>query len=580
MNTDVKEVLIVFKTHLDIGFCDMGENVVKNYLENFIPNAIKRGYELKNTDTPFIWTVGSWLINEALKRDDGSVAKAIEDGIIKWHALPFTPFCEAMGKTLFEYGLSISQSLDKRFDTRTLAAKTSDVPGHTVAIVPLLAKAGVELLHIGTNGVYLPPKELPEIFRLKNGDSEITVIYQRHYGNTLGIGDTVITWGFTGDNLGPQSAEEIKKLYADLYNEYPNAILKTATLDDVALSLRKYKDTLPVFEGEIGDLWIQNVGTDPKKVGIYRDMLRYIEKNGINADLTDSLLIVPEHTWGGDTKVFYPEYSRYTVAELKTSENDPYRKRFEASWQEKRDYLAKAEKMLGQKFPYDVKVPDLSGYTEIPAAEPDFEIIWQLFDRDDYRRFFDKVIAKDHGGAWWAVLDNYKYNLPDYKGGKFKAIPKKLFANGKNTVYYLEFDSEITVFHGLPCVYAIVNGGEIEIRTLKQKANRLPNALWIKFKNQEEENWQISKLGQWIDAKGVISSPLLHATDYGVRNGKVEIQCLDSMLVAPYGMRLLDNEKNPQRQDMYFNLYNNVWGCNHPMWYSDDSRFRFKLTNL
>lgn len=298
MNKSINKVFVVFKTHLDIGFGDMGDAVVKNYLEHFIPNAIKRGYELKDTDTPFIWTTGSWLINEALKRDaDGSVAKAISDGIIKWHALPFTPFCEAMGETLFKYGLSVSKSLDDRFSTKTIAAKTSDIPGHTIAIVPHLARAGVELLHIGTNGVYLPPKELPEIFRWKNGEDELTVIYQRHYGNTLEIDDTVITWGFTGDNLGPQSTAEIKELYKRLRAEYPNATVTAATLDEVASALRKYKSKLPVYECEIGDLWIQNVGTDPKKVGIYRDMLRYIDKNGINADITDSLLIVPEHTW-------------------------------------------------------------------------------------------------------------------------------------------------------------------------------------------------------------------------------------------------------------------------------------------
>lgn len=577
MNNSAKEVLVIFKTHLDIGFADMGETVVNNYLTHFIPNAIKRGYELKDTDTPFIWSTGSWLINEALKTDsDGLVAKAIEDGIIKWHALPFTPFTEAMGKTLFEYGISISGELDRRFGTKTIAAKSTDVPGHTVAMVPLLAKAGVELLHIGTNGVYPPPSELPEIFRWKNGEHQITVIYQRHYGNTLEIGDTVITWGFTGDNLGPQSTDEIKTLYAKLRNKYPNATLRAATLDDAAAALRKYTGTLPVFECEIGDLWIQNVGTDPKKVGIYRDMLRYIDKNGINADISDSLLIVPEHTWGGDTKVFYPEYSKYTVAEMQSNENDPYRKRFEASWQEKRDYLSKAEKVLGVTFPYEIKHPDLADYAEIAISEPEFEILWQLFDRDDYRRFFDKVLA-DGSTEWWAMLDNYKYGMPKYKGGIYSAKPVKAYQNGDTTVYYLEFDAALAQYHGLPGIYAIVSGDNVEIRFLGQKANRLPNAFWVKFKNQKEENWQIRKLGQWIDAKGVISSPLLHATDYGVKNGEVEIQCLDSMLVAPYGARMLDTEKNPENQDMHFCLYNNVWGCNHPMWYSDDSRFRFTI---
>lgn len=576
MNNNIKEVFIVFKTHLDIGFGDLGDAVVKSYLEHFIPSAIKRGYELKDTDTPFIWSVGSWLINEALKRDDdGSVAKAIKDGIIKWHALPFTPFVEAMNADLFEYGLSLSKTLDARFSKKTIAAKTSDVPGHTVAMVPYLVKSGIELLHIGTNGVYPPTKKLPEIFRWKNGEDELTVIYQRRYGNTLEIGETVVTWGFTGDNQGPQSVEQIQALYAGLREQYPNADIRAATLDDVALALRVYKNELPVFENEIGDLWIQNVGTDPKKVGIYRDLLRHIEQNGIQADISDSLLLVPEHTWGGDTKTFYPDYSRYTVAEMQATENDPKRKRFEESWQEKREYLNKAQRVMNVSYPYEVEIPDLSGFDECEIPDPFFEISWQLFDIDDYRRFFDKVVARDYRSQWWVVLDNYKYNMPKYKGGVYAATPKKAYKKRETTVIYLEFNAELTQAHGLPYIYAVVCGEQLEIRTFGQKANRLPNAFWVKFKGQTEENWQIRKLGQWIDARGVLSAPLLHATDKGVRNDRVEIDCMDSMLVAPYGRRLLDNEDDPQKQDMYFNLYNNVWGCNHPMWYGDDSRFRF-----
>lgn len=52
-----KEVLVIFKTHLDIGYTNFASDVILNYLNNYIPNAIKVGYELKGTDTPFVWTV-------------------------------------------------------------------------------------------------------------------------------------------------------------------------------------------------------------------------------------------------------------------------------------------------------------------------------------------------------------------------------------------------------------------------------------------------------------------------------------------------------------------------------------------
>lgn len=70
------------------------------------------------------------------------------------------------------------------------------------------------------------------------------------------------------------------------------------------------------------------------------------------------------------------------------------------------------------------------------------------------------------------------------------------------------------------------------------------------------------------------------ATDNGITNGDVEICPLDSALVAPFGRRLLDFELNPEGEDMYFNLYNNIWNTNFPMWYNDDTRFRFQIKSL
>ena len=138
-----KEVLVIFKTHLDIGFTDYAKVVKDKYINQFIPNAIRVGYELKDTDTPFVWTTGSWLIWEALKQDSsGSVAKAIEDGIICWHGLPCTTHTELMDSKMFEYGLSLSQKLDERFNKHTIAAKMTDVPGHTIAMIPYLKKGG------------------------------------------------------------------------------------------------------------------------------------------------------------------------------------------------------------------------------------------------------------------------------------------------------------------------------------------------------------------------------------------------------------------------------------------------------
>jgi hypothetical protein len=63
------------------------------------------------------------------------------------------------------------------------------------------------------------------------------------------------------------------------------------------------------------------------------------------------------------------------------------------------------------------------------------------------------------------------------------------------------------------------------------------------------------------------------------RNEPLELllTTLDAPLVAPGEPSLLDfnNEPPDLSKGMHFNLYNNVWGTNFPMWYHEAARFRF-----
>jgi hypothetical protein len=58
-----------------------------------------------------------------------------------------------------------------------------------------------------------------------------------------------------------------------------------------------------------------------------------------------------------------------------------------------------------------------------------------------------------------------------------------------------------------------------------------------------------------------------------------QIQSLDAPLVAPGDPSLLDfnNEQPRLEKGMHFNLYNNIWGTNFPMWYEEPARFRFDV---
>ena len=58
-----------------------------------------------------------------------------------------------------------------------------------------------------------------------------------------------------------------------------------------------------------------------------------------------------------------------------------------------------------------------------------------------------------------------------------------------------------------------------------------------------------------------------------------EIETLDAPLAAPYGRNLLRRRNPTDTQNLFFNLYNNVWNTNFPMWFADDAKFRFVIRN-
>ena len=568
-----KEVLIIFKTHLDVGFTDYAENVFSRYINEYIPQAIRVGYKLKDTDTPFRWTVGSFLVWQALKNDKtGKVEQAIKDGILCWHALPFTTHTEAMNKTLFAYGLSISKELDRRFGKTTIGAKMSDVPGHTVGMVPLMKKNGVSFLHLGVNPA-TPLPNVPPVFRWRCDDDEIVVMYQGDYGEVAEFDDFIVYFAHTGDNSGPQSAEQIIDVYAKVKEKYPDCVLKAATIDDLAQRVAGLEN-LPVVDCEIGDTWIHGIGTDPQKVSRYRTLLRHIKALGeIPVDLTDNLLLVPEHTWGMDVKTYFPYDEFYSHLEMERMKTE--RAKIEKSWQEQRDYVKKAEELLGVVPDYLPQKPDIDEYSPTESFE-DFalEISWQIFDRSDYERYKVEYM-RSHVN--WAIRDFTKPGIPNDKGGIFTAKITRAYQKDTKRLYKLEFDEQVQEKYGLPYFYVELDNDRITVQWFDKKCSRLPQACWLKIKGLEED-WHIQKMGRWISPNEVIGSPLICGIDEAIKNSTVTVESLDCALVAPFGRQLLRYHGIDCKQDMYFNLYNNIWNTNFPMWYTDDAVFRFVVT--
>lgn len=329
---NVHRLIVVFKTHLDIGFTGLATEVLKRYREEILPAAISLAKRVNTGGKKrFVWTVGSYLVKHCLEHADektrNDLAWAVLNGDIRYHALPFTTHTELMDAELFRYGLSIAKKLDSQFSLTTRAAKMTDVPGHTIAMVPLLKNAEVDYLHIGVNDSSRVP-ETPSLFRWRYGDSELVVNYAKSYGqSTILSNGAALHFCHGADNARPPLEFELDAIYKGLEKQYPNAEISSGTLDDFLPYIREVQSSLPVVTDEIGDTWIHGVATDPYKVSRYCRLLKlkdmWLKTGALQRETSayesfmENLLLVAEHTWGMDAKKFLLDFQNWEKADFR-----------------------------------------------------------------------------------------------------------------------------------------------------------------------------------------------------------------------------------------------------------------------
>lgn len=632
MAITTSKILIVFKTHLDLGFTGFAKDILNCYLTQHIPAALSLARETRDTPYRFRWSIGSWMLEQYRRslHDSAAFDDAVKHGDIRYHALPFTTHTEYMDGSLFDYGLSVFKKLDARYGMTTIAAKMTDVPGHTIAMVPHLSRAGVKFLHIGVNPASTVP-DVPPIFYWQAETGErVLVMYNGDYGQMTPIGGSGVSVYFahTGDNCGVQSAAQIKAVYDKLHAQYPEAELVAATLEDVAQAALA-ADGFPTCTCEIGDSWIHGTGTDPAKTSAFRALSR--EAASLNAQareaLYENLLPVPEHTWGLDEKTHitgtYHEDFRYSEtrffvrSEFESARKSAPFRQMEASWDEQRDYIRHAAKAAGLPLPETSRpMTDTTGWTPaapsqtltfgaftvtlgengvsrlargdaalFDEAHPFARFRYELFSQGEYDRFRREYVtssedwaiddfgkrgvsaANDHYRVYDAVfLDAYR--LDDallLRGSAPKQAHERFGAPARVELLIVFEEKRITV----DCAW------------FQKPASRVPEAIWLAFCPNAALR-RIHKLDAWIDPFSVVSggNRRMHVTQKGIRWDGLQAEGLDTGLVSLGAPSLLEFDRTLPESNAgaWFNLYNNVWGTNFPMWYDENARFRFVLT--
>ncbi|KRA55740.1 DUF5054 domain-containing protein [Devosia sp. Root635] len=636
-----RRIHLVFKTHLDIGFTDHAARVRRQYHDQFIPQAIATGehFFAENPERPaFIWTTGAWLIWDHLNSQDAGrvrrLERAIERGLIVWHGLPFTTHTELMSPALFRAGLSYAQELDQRFGKTTIAAKMTDVPGHTLGMVPLLAEAGIRFLHLGVNTAS-PVPSVPPLFRWRAPDgSELVVMYQASYGATdFPAGpDIGLSFAHTSDNIGPQSVGQTVEALRHMRHANPDADIVASTLDAFGAEMWAQREQFPVLTQEIGDSWIHGTASDPQKLARFRALQRLYdgfdtitpERRAFGRGLTQ----VAEHTWGVDIKTYLRDEAAWDRPDFEAARRSDYRFAYaEQSWAEQRGYMetaldalapedrAAAASVLAELVPAAPAEPhsgtslrdngwiaelDPASGDIVRLAAPDGRALsgasgallfyrHESYDWTELQRHLDSYLQhRDE----WAILDHDKPGLNGARTARTASFgPNHLGIDSSGRTAIAMLPDKAREQLGGPTRHELSIRGidldrvEITLVLRDKPANRMPEAGFINLTPAGAGPWSLLKLGLWNDERNIARRgggqlQAVAAMRAPVGTGMLTVTPLDSALVAPASAPFMpfQPEVPDFAQGLRFNLYNNKWGTNFPMWWEGTAVFRLVLT--
>jgi hypothetical protein len=281
----IEHVWVVFKTHLDIGYTDTIEEVLKKYRVNMMDGAIK--VVEASRDLPpekrFAWTLAGWPLTHVLgplqdPERRSRIERAVRDGAIVFHALPFTTHTETQDLEDLVRGLGFSTRLAAHYGRPLpIGAKMTDVPCHSWVMPTLLAHAGAKFLQLGCNDTSAYAR-VPHLFWWEGPDgSRILCNYTRIYGSGLTPprdwpSKHYLAMTMTYDNQGPPAAADVERLREQAAKELPGARIHFGTLDDFAKAVIAENPDLPIVRADMPDTWIHGWQSMPIEAKIAHNL--------------------------------------------------------------------------------------------------------------------------------------------------------------------------------------------------------------------------------------------------------------------------------------------------------------------
>ena len=636
------KVITVFKTHVDIGFTDLPQKVLAGYSGNWLAKVVEVCEQMKDAEHPYIWTMPAFVLHYALRYCSPELKERTEqlirDNIIVWHALPLTLRTEFFSgyelRQLFYYSRDLSHRYDKPLK---IAAKMTDVPGHTQALIDVLCESGVKFLHLGCNPASTRP-EVPELFfwESKNGNRILTC-YNKDYGASVippaGWNYPVyLSMNVTGDNCGVHGADTIDRLKAEL-NAYDSSMeFCTGTMDDFAEEILECDlSYLPVIKGELGDTWIAGLGAFPESgctIGDVRrnfeTISRFLERNedsefeALQREYIENLMLFGEHSGGVDVKKLISDRREYEKDKLRQAlQTLPYLYaqrgwNDELKWcKDAREAVVtlqhKVQEKYGAEFrEFDVVCGEKSSWTlEIEDAKLvmtsiktgqriSMGYLYEIIGRDTIDKYLDGYLRLK---CDWSMADFGRYKMdgtntyPEITDRTFYPIWRDGSTKGDEVTIRYGTDVESFQIYGnaeMIELHAKVEGDKVHVSiNIRNKQPTMyveAGYMWFDI-HEKLQDVVVRKSGIEINPVEDIvlgANSALFAADSYVKANDVMIETVHSPLVCfgePKIFRYNTGRfEMPDNGRVYFNLYNNMWSTGCPQWVSGNYRFEFYVS--
>ncbi len=234
----------------------------------------------------------------------------------------------------------------------------------------------------------------------------------------------------------------------------------------------------------------------------------------------------------------------------------------------------------------DIMINDIKNGTKIKSAYQYSVIGTQRmtdFLKDYLYRIYD-----------WAIADFGRQNYPEIQDEYFIWKPVNVAQKGASTVVSLSATNKksCTEFgdaENIEIIYTLLTDGvHIELRLHNKQATPFIEAGYLVFDiNKAPKHICVNKSGLVLNPQKDIckdANNLMFAVDkfISVDNLRIESQTCPLVSFGKDGIYRFNGGtfKKPDNGDIFFNLFNNMWGTNFPQWMSGDLNFEFYLGNV